>query len=108
MILPFYFLLRRLILSFILVVFEGKLIIQIILGIASVIGGVLINGFIDGYDSVFRRRLEYFGEIIFLTMIYSMMCFTPFLDLNARVIVGYLIILIVSINISFYLVLMTY
>ena len=78
------------------------------MGLASVIGGVLVNGYIDGYDSVFRRRLEYFGEIILLTMIYSMMCFTPFVDIYARMIVGYVIILIVSINISFYLVLMTY
>ena len=78
------------------------------MGIASVIGGVLVNGYIDGYDSVFRRRLEYFGEIILLTMIYSMMCFTPFVEIYARVTVGYVIILIVSINIGFYMLLMAY
>ena len=66
----------------------------------SVIGGVIIAGFIE-YDSLSKRNAEFVNETIVMCVLYCMICFSPFVpDLGARQVVGYFCCLIVSMHLA--------
>jgi hypothetical protein len=97
---PMYFLFRRLLIAVIVVFLKEHLIFQVMLIDFSVIAGVIIAGYIE-YDSRFKRNTEFVNETMVMSVLYCMICFSPFVpDMRARVVVGYLCCLIVSIHLA--------
>ena len=55
---PIYFMLRRFIMALIVVVFRNILIWQIFLKTFTVVTAVIINGWVNGFESPEKRRSE--------------------------------------------------
>jgi hypothetical protein len=74
---PMYFLLRRFLMSIIVVVMRDRLIFQIMLKAFSIIAAVIILGEIP-FNTVAKRRTELLNETIIMLVLYNMICFSPF------------------------------
>ena len=87
---PCYFMLRRLLMAVILVVFRKFLWMQIFLKAMSIVTAVILIGEADYFETRFRLRLEFSNEILIMFMLYNMICFSPFVpDTEARFKMGY-------------------
>ncbi len=78
LILPSYFMFRRLILSVIVVVFKEFLWMQIFLKAMSIIAAVIILGENKYFKTSFKRKIELTNEILVMFMLYNMICFSSF------------------------------
>jgi hypothetical protein len=75
----------------------------------SIIAAVIISGAVP-YNSVLKRRTELFNEVIIMSVLYSMICFSSFVpDLNAKQLIGYYCCFVVASHLllNLYLILST-
>ena len=87
---PFYFMLRRLLLALIVVIFRNFLWMQIFLKALTIITAVIILGEANYFETKFKHRMEYANEILVMLMLYNMICFSPFVpDIQTRSKMGY-------------------
>ena len=87
---PAFFLLRRLILAFAVVVCYEYLIAQIYLVWAQCIIALLIIEFARPFNTQSERRMEIFNEINLMLVLYTMMCFTPLVpSIETRLLIGW-------------------
>ena len=57
----------------------------------SIIAAVIVVGYVDGYKTKFKRRLEYLNEALIMIVLYFMICLSPFVpQIEARIIMGYI------------------
>lgn len=93
---PTFFLLRRMMLAIAIVTVGKVLIWQIFLMSAQIIGQVILTG-ANVFPSRSKRRLEYFNEIILMTTMYTIFVYSPWTaDVHLKFYVGYITIFIVS------------
>jgi len=87
---PIWFLLRRFIVSVMVVFFNTTVIWQIALMTLTIIVQVIILGRVQPYSVSNKRRYEMFSETILMLVLYHFICFTPFVpDLEVRFKLGY-------------------
>ena len=87
---PFYFMLRRLLLALIVVIFRKFLWMQIFLKTYSIIAAVIMLGEANYFETNFKLRMEYANEILVMLMAYNMICFSPFVpEIQTRTKMGY-------------------
>ena len=87
---PAFFLIRRLILAF-TVVMVPYLIAQIYLVIAQSLISLLIVDYVHPFKDRSQRKMEIFNEVILVLVLYTMMCFTPWVqEVESKVRIGYL------------------
>jgi hypothetical protein len=95
---PFYFLVRRLLMAVIIVILGDHLITQVFIMAMSIITAVIINGHVDGLPRK-KRIMEFLNETILMFVLYSMICFSPFVPENkARITMGYFCCLVVALH----------
>ena len=93
----------------IVVVLRDHLIFQVMLKAFSIIAAVIISGAVP-YNSMLKRRTELFNEVIIMSVLYSMICFSSFVpDLNAKQLIGYYCCFVVASHLllNLYLILST-
>jgi hypothetical protein len=87
---PSFFLLRRLILAFAVVVVQEVLIGQIYLIWLQCIIAVCVMEYAYPFKTQGERRMELFNEVILILVLYTMMCFTQFVpEVDTREKIGY-------------------
>ena len=87
---PFYFMLRRLMMAIIVVIFRDFLWMQLFIKAMSIVAAVIIIGEADYFETRFKRRMEYANEILVMFMLYNMFSFSPFVpDIETRFKMGY-------------------
>jgi hypothetical protein len=104
-----FFLFRRFLMALIVVVLRNHLIFQIMLKAFSIIAAVIISGSVP-FNGVAKRRTEYMNETITMFVLYTMICFSPFVpDMNAKQLIGYFCCFVVASHllINIYLILGT-
>lgn len=75
---PIYFLLRRLLMASLVVFVRGYLIGQIFVKAMTIVGAVIMVGHLEALYTPQRRNWEFFNEIIIMMVLYTMICFSPF------------------------------
>ena len=106
---PMFFLIRRFLMAVIVVVLRNHLIFQVMLKAFSIIAAVIISGEIS-YSRSSKRRTEFLNETIIMFVLYTMICFSPFVpDPNAKQLMGYFCCLMVACHllVNLYLILGT-
>ena len=97
---PVFFLARRYLLALAVSTYNHYLIWQICMMAAQIIMQVNIIGskvFIDKS----RTRSEYFNEFILMVVLYTILCFSPFVgDINVKFFIGYVSIFFVSLHLT--------
>lgn len=97
-IVPFYFLLRRLLMALLVVKLGDHLITQVFIMAMSIITAVIINGHVDGLPRT-KRNMEFLNETFIMFVLYSMITFSPFVpDNKARIIMGYFCCFVVALH----------
>ncbi len=82
---PFYFMIRRLLLAIIVVLFRNFLWMQIFLKSMSIITAIIMLGEANYFETKFKLRMEYCNEILVMLMLYSLISFSPFVpDIETR------------------------
>lgn len=67
----------------------------------SIIFAVMLIGGVEALHTPERRRWEFFNEIIIMMVLYTMICFSPFVpDLSARYQVGWFCIFLVGLHLA--------
>lgn len=96
---PIWFLVRRLVLATIVVFLGQTAIWQIALMTLTVITQVIILGRVEPFVDKNKMYFEFFSETIVMLVMYTLICFTPFLpDLEMRFRLGYICIGIISVH----------
>ena len=86
-------------LAFAIVIFNKVLIWQVMLMAAQIVASVIIIGNVIPYQYSHRRKTEYFNEIILMAVLYTFICFSPFVpDVEVRFSIGYISIATVSLH----------
>jgi len=99
---PIWFLLRRLILAVVVVQLGNTFIWQLSLIVFQLIVAVIIYGNVGPLKVRRANHVEVFNEVCIMFVVYNMLCFTPFVpDIEVRHRLGYVVCVIVSINILF-------
>jgi len=99
---PVWFLLRRLIISAMVVFLRTTVIWQIALMTLNVVAQVIIIGRVQPFLTRSEVRYELFSETILMLVMYHMICFTPFVpDLEVRFQLGYLVCGVVGLHFAF-------
>lgn len=75
---PFYFMIRRLLLGIAVVFARDCLSGQIFLVAFNIVIAVILIGELDPFETNFKRRIEYFNEINTILIMYTILCFSPF------------------------------
>ena len=87
---PFYFMLRRLLMALIVVIFRNFLWMQLFLKAMSIVAAVILIGEADYFKTPFKRKMEFANETLVVFMLYNMFCFSPFVpDIESRFAMGY-------------------
>ena len=87
---PFYFMLRRLMMAIIVVIFRDFLWMQLFIKAMSIVAAVIIIGEADYFETQFKRRMEFANEILVMLMLYNMFSFSPFVpEIETRFKMGY-------------------
>ena len=87
---PCYFLLRRLLMAIIVIIFRKFLWMQIFLCSISIITAIIIIGDQNYFDSRFKRSMEFANECLIMLMLYNMISFSPFVqEIETRFKMGY-------------------
>ena len=87
---PFYFLLRRLLMAIVAVVFRNFLWMQIFLTAMTIVAAVILIGEADFFETSFKKKMEFANEVLVMFMLYSMISFSPFVpDIDTRFKMGY-------------------
>ena len=98
---PAFFLIRRLILA-VTVVAVPYLIVQIYLVTTQSLISLLIVEYVRPFSSPSQRRMELFNEVLLILLLYTMMCFTPWIsDVETKYQTGYLSCLLVAFHFVF-------
>ena len=97
MIHPIYFMVRRFMLSFVVVFIRSHLIWQIFAKAMMIIIAVNLIGHVEALHTKERQLLEYINEVIIMQVLYTMICFSPFVpEIETRYLVGFWCIVLVS------------
>jgi len=87
---PIWFLLRRFLLSFMVVFLNTTVIWQVALMTLTIIVQVIILGRIEPFKGKSKYYYEMFSEVILMLIMYHLICFTPFVpDVEVRFKLGY-------------------
>ena len=87
---PFFFIFRRMMLAVAIVIMNEVLIWQVMLMASQIVASVIIIGNARPYQWQSKRSLEYFNEIILMIVLYTFICFSPFVpDIEMRFAIGY-------------------
>jgi len=95
---PMWFLVRRFFMGLIVVVFRNSLIFQVMLKAASIITSVIIIGAVP-FETRKKKNTEFFNEVIIMFVMYSILCFSPFVpDIGARSKIGFFCCIVVALH----------
>ena len=61
-----------------MVVCSETLISQLFVMIFGVVSAVILNGYLNPFETRFQQRLEYVNEVCLMLVIYPIICFSPF------------------------------
>ena len=96
---PTWFLLRRLTLSIAVVIFYDKLIVQVYLVVAQIIIQVIIYGYARPFKDSSRVPMELFNEVILMCLLYTMICFTAWIqNIEMKFNIGFVSIAVVGLH----------
>ena len=99
---PAFFLLRRLIVAFAIVVGRETLILQIYLIWAQSVTAVAIISYTNPFETGAERRTEYFNEVVSVWILFASMCLSNFgPDSETKVYVGYFICGLIAFHLLF-------
>jgi hypothetical protein len=66
----------------------------------SIITAVIINGHVDGLPRS-KQKAEFFNESLTMCVLYSTICFSPFVpDNNARITMGYYVCFVIALHLT--------
>jgi hypothetical protein len=92
---------RRFLMSIIVVILKDHLFAQVFCKAMSVIAAVIIIGAVP-FNKVGKKNAEFLNEAIIMCVLYTMICFSPFVpDINAKQIMGYFCCIIVAGHLTF-------
>ena len=98
---PLFFLLRRMLLAIAVVIFDKVLIWQIMLMALQIVASVIIIGNVRPFHFQSRSNKELFNEIILMFVMYTIICFSPFVpDVTIRFQIGYITIFVVGLHLA--------
>ena len=98
---PAFFLFRRLLLAVAVVIFDKVLIWQIMLMALQIVASVIIIGNVRPFHTNGRSKKELFNEIVLMFVMYTIICFSPFVpDVTVRFYIGYITIFVVSLHLA--------
>jgi hypothetical protein len=87
---PCFFMLRRLIMAVIVVIFRNFFWMQLFLTAISNIAAVILIGYADFFENPQKRKMEIANEILVMSMLYCVVCFSPFVpEIETRFKIGY-------------------
>jgi len=96
---PIWFLVRRLLLAFMVVFLSTTVIWQISLMAMNVIVQVILLGRVAPFKNRFSNHFEMFSETIVMMVMYHLVCFTPFVpDLKVRFMLGYTVSAVICLH----------
>jgi len=96
---PIWFLVRRLLLAFMVVFLSTTVIWQISLMAMNVIVQVILLGRVAPFKNRFSNHYEMFSETIVMMVMYHLVCFTPFVpDLEVRFMLGYTVSAVICLH----------
>ena len=96
---PAFFMFRRLMVPFAIVVCRHILIVQVYLIWAQTTIAIIIIGFANPYISKAKAKIEFFNELTIISVLYTVLCFSDFvLEEETKVQVGNLACSIVSLH----------
>ena len=88
---PLYFMLRRLLMALIVVIFRNFLWMQIFLCAMTIVTAVIIIGESNYFESNSKRTMEFANECLVMLMLYNMISFSPFVpEIETRFNMGYI------------------
>jgi len=98
---PLWFLVRRFMISMMVVFLDATVIWQIALMTMNVIVQVIILGRVAPFALRSANKFELFSECIVMLVMYHLICFTPFVpDLEVRFRLGYLVIGVICLHLT--------
>ena len=87
---PCFFMLRRLIMAVIVVVFRNFFWMQLFLTAISNIASVILIGYADYFENPQKRKMDLANEVLVMSMLYCIFCFSSFVpDIETRFKIGY-------------------
>ena len=67
----------------------------------QIVASVIIVGNVRPFNSNYRSKKELFNETVLMFVMYTMICFSPFVpDVNVRFYIGYITIFVVSLHLA--------
>ena len=77
---PVFFLLRRIVLAYTIVYMKDNFAGQVIVIYLQTLASVIILSSVHAFESKQRHRMEFFNEAILLLILYTILCFSDWLD----------------------------
>jgi hypothetical protein len=96
---PAFFFARRLVISIMVLQTDMHITWQLGITMALIAVSCYLIGSTDAHKSVFHRRLEVFNEICLSLALYTLLCFSPWIEeANAKIAIAYVLIAIIGLH----------
>lgn len=76
---PMFFLLRRLVLGYAVVYMNDNFAGQIMVIALQTLASAMVLSYVHAFKSMQRHRMEFFNEVVFLLILYTILCFSDWL-----------------------------